>query len=139
MLPDQTHCAALKQLLRGCIDISKGVFVIHDKGCRAQSRVNFLSFDLNWQVSDSSRVSLAWEHVGRYYLDAANIHSYDGHNLAHLKGQIALDPATKLLFKINNLFDRHFAKRADYNTTTRNYRYFPGEPRHISVTLTRDF
>jgi iron complex outermembrane receptor protein len=97
------------------------------------------NFDLNWQVSDSSRVSLAWEHVGRYYLDAANIHSYDGHNLAHLKGQIALDPATKLLFKINNLFDRHFAKRADYNTTTRNYRYFPGEPRHISITLTRDF
>lgn len=97
------------------------------------------NLELNWQASDTSRLSLAWEHVGRYYLDTANIHSYDGHNLAHLKGQFALNAATTLSVKINNLFDRHFANRADYNTTTQNYRYFPGEPRHISITLNRTF
>lgn len=97
------------------------------------------NLNLNWRPSDNGRITVEWEHVGRYYLDAGNIHDYKGHNLAHLSGQVTLGNATKLLVKVHNLFDRHFAKRADYNTTNSRYRYFPGEPRHFSITLSRDF
>lgn len=94
---------------------------------------------LNWKISEASLASFEWDHVGRYYLDAANLHDYDGHNIAHLGWQTTIGRGSKLALRIHNLFDRRYAKRADFNSANGQMRYFPGEPRHASMTFSQDF
>ena len=80
------------------------------------------------------RAALEWAHVGSYYTDAANAHSYPGHDLLHLR--LAYKSRRwRIFLNILNLADTRYATRADY--AFGNARYFPGEGRsfHGGVKL----
>lgn len=80
----------------------------------------------------ASSVHIEWEHLGGYYLDAANEHRYGGHNLIHAmldyrfaRGSVGV--------RIRNVMDRAYAERADF--AFGQYRYFAGQPRSVFVSL----
>jgi iron complex outermembrane recepter protein len=72
---------------------------------------------------------LEWIAIGSYYVDAANAHSYEGHDLLNLRlgWDVTDDWSTGL--RVNNLTDRAYADRADF--AFGNYRYFPGRERSV--------
>ena len=78
-------------------------------------------------------MELEWVGVGRYFVDAANEHEYEGHDLLNLR--VGWDVARRWrgTVRINNLTDRAYADRADY--AFGNYRYFPGRRRSVFLEL----
>lgn len=88
---------------------------------------------LTWQPARGSRAELEWVHVGDYYLDAANEHRYDGHDLFNLRWQQSLGPRWQVTFRLNNLNNTHYAERADF--AFGNYRYFPGRDRTLFIEI----
>ncbi len=110
------------------------------KGKRIDSAPRSLAnLTAKWQITPARSVALDWEHVGDYVTDPGNLHRYQGHDLAHMTWKEELAPNYELRLRIVNLFDRAYAKRADYNVLTSSDRYFPGEPRHFYVTVRRNF
>jgi outer membrane receptor protein involved in Fe transport len=88
---------------------------------------------LLWQPSASFEAEIAWNHVGRYFTDAANAHTYPGHQVFDLR--VAWKPALGLEVKIavRNLANTNYAERADY--AFGQERYFPGETRGLELAL----
>jgi iron complex outermembrane receptor protein len=110
------------------------------KGKRIDSAPRTLAnLALRWAPTPDRTLSLAWEHVGDYVTDPGNLHRYQGHDLAHLTWREQFGNQVELRVRVVNLFDRAYATRADFNALAGSDRYFPGEPRHIYVTLKRDF
>lgn len=91
---------------------------------------------LSWQPSLWHEVELELAHTGAHWLDASNTHDYGGHTLLHLRGSHRLGDDWRLGWRVTNLADRRYAERADY--AFGNYRYFPGPPRSLFITLGRD-
>lgn len=91
------------------------------------------SAELNWQPSTETRIELAVEHVGRYWLDAANSRSYAGHSLVHVLLEQRLGRVWTVGLRVRNLLDRRYAERADF--AFGNYRYFPGAGRSWLLSL----
>lgn len=87
---------------------------------------------ITWHATNTLRALLEWEHMGGYYLDAANEHRYGGHNLLHAGIQWTAGDLT-LGVRMRNVLDEGYAERADY--AFGNYRYFPGKPRTLLVSL----
>lgn len=83
------------------------------------------------------RAALIWQHMGDYYTDAANNHSYPGHDLFHL--HLSFDVAQNMTLRLHglNLTDKAYAERADYGFG--NARYFPGEGRTARLALSAAF
>jgi len=81
---------------------------------------------LLWAFLPDAEAELEWEHVGRYYTDAANLNEYDGHDVLNLR--LAWRPAERIELHaaLRNLTDAKYAKRADFAFGTE--RFFPGEP-----------
>ncbi|MEO1575153.1 MAG: TonB-dependent receptor, partial [Pseudomonadota bacterium] len=77
---------------------------------------------------------LEWEHMGSYWLDAANAHRYGGHDLVHANLRRSVGDWT-LGVKLRNVMNRAFAERADF--AFGQYRYFPGQPRSAYVWVSR--
>ena len=75
-----------------------------------------------------------WLAVGGYWLDAANLHRYGGHELLNLRGSWQFTDRWSASVRIDNALDRAYADRADYAFGT--YRYFPGRPRTIFLGFT---
>ncbi|PHS70036.1 MAG: TonB-dependent receptor [Methylophaga sp.] len=97
---------------------------------------------LGWNVRPQSRLELEWLHVGRYYTDSGNVHSYDGHDLLNLRAQHKVNNQLTLHGKISNLLNTDYAERADYNyvnTFNNTDRYFVGEQGAVHVGMTYDF
>ena len=92
---------------------------------------------LNWQPTAKTELELEWQHVGSYYLDPANAHEYQGHDLLHLRGQWQVSERVNLTAKLENLTDQKYASRADY--AFGSYRYFGGQPRAIYVGANYSF
>ena len=86
---------------------------------------------MNWQISEEWRASLEWAHVGAYFTDAANDHSYDGHDLLTLRARYAVTDRVEIFGSVRNLLDQRYAERADF--AFGSDRYFPGEPRGVSI------
>jgi iron complex outermembrane receptor protein len=86
---------------------------------------------LDWQISAPLSVSLTWSHVGSYFTDAANEHSYAGHDVWALRARYQITDQIEIFGSVRNLFDERYATRADYAFGSE--RYFPGEPRALSV------
>jgi len=91
---------------------------------------------LTWQSSRGSRAELEWVHMGDYYLDAANAHRYDGHELLSLRWQQPIGLRWLVTLRVNNLTNMHYAERADF--AFGNYRYFPGRDRSVFFELGYD-
>jgi iron complex outermembrane receptor protein len=87
---------------------------------------------LGYGFAGNGRVEVEWEHMGSYFTDNHDSHSYGGHELFNLRA--AAQVADGLVFhaKLMNLLDRRYADRASI-TTTGIDEYFPGSPRTLLV------
>jgi len=74
-----------------------------------------------------------WVHVSSYFTDAANTQTYPGHHLFNLRVGYEIADSLSLGVAVRNLFDKLYAERADF--AFGEERYFPGEERTISVSL----
>lgn len=93
---------------------------------------------LGWQPSENSRAELEWVSIGKYYTDIDNLHSYEGHNLYHLRVRQQLSSNLSIGLRINNLTDKKYADRADYSSFTGD-RYFIGKPRSYYADISIQF
>lgn len=87
---------------------------------------------LRWLPTPATTLEFEYTHTGSYYLDAENTQRYPGHGLWHARWRQDLDAFT-LYLRVNNLLDEEYAERADY--AWGDFRYFPGWPRRVNVTL----
>ena len=85
-------------------------------------------------VNERFNLELETEHMGSYFTDAANLHKYEGHTLIHARADFTLSPSATLYLRIDNLADKDYAERADFNAFGGD-RYFPGLPRETYIGL----
>lgn len=95
------------------------------------------SVQLRWNPLAATRVELEWVHMGSYYLDLENQHSYAGHDLVHLRLRQQLSPGISIGLRLMNLTDEDYAERADH--AFGEYRYFVGEPRALYADIAFNF
>ncbi len=88
---------------------------------------------LVWSPTDAIELEGEWVHVGEYFANAANTATYDGHDLLNLRASYTVSDRVELFGAVRNLTDERYAERADF--AFGSYRYFPGEPRGVSVGL----
>ncbi len=91
------------------------------------------SAELHWQPSAGTHIELAVEHVGSYWLNAANTHRYTGHSLVHVGFEQHFGKVWTVGLRVRNLLDRRYAERADF--AFGNYRYFPGAGRSWMLSI----
>jgi iron complex outermembrane receptor protein len=88
-------------------------------------------------IGPSWRVALDANHVGRYYLDAANAATYPGHTVANARvtwtNRLGQYQDLHVALRLDNLFDTAYADRADF--AFGNYRYFPAQGRAVFVSV----
>ena len=99
-----------------------------------------LMANLIWDIAliDDSSLAFEIEYMGPYYTDAANLHEYEGHTLYHSRFSQTLSDSMKYFLRIDNLFDKAYAERADFNAFGGD-RYFPGLPREVYIGLEYTF
>lgn len=113
--------------------VSRSSEVIVD-GARLDTAPEWLwNARLLWSPNADLEIEAEWVHVGEYFADAGNTAAYEGHDLANLRARYALTPKVSIFTAVRNAFDQRYAERADF--AFGGYRYFPGEPRSISVGL----
>ncbi len=88
---------------------------------------------LRFEPDKRLAAELEWLYVDEYWLDAANAHPYEGHELLNLRGRWAFTPQWSATLRLNNVLDRDYADRADFAFGT--YRYFPGRDRALFAEL----
>jgi iron complex outermembrane recepter protein len=88
---------------------------------------------LDWRPGERVSAEAEWLMVGDYWLDAANAHRYPGHDLVNLRGRYDFAAGWSLAMRLNNVFDRVYADRADF--AFGNFRYFSGRERTLFVEL----
>lgn len=94
---------------------------------------NVQALRIGWTPTPAIDAELEVLDVGRYWLDAANLHEYAGHTLLNLRASWTPAPAWRLSLRAINLADTAYADRADY--AFGNYRYFPGRGRAAFVEV----
>lgn len=92
---------------------------------------------LDWQASDTLRLSVSVEHVGEYFVDPANSATYPGHTVFAARGAYAFADETEIFLIVRNLTDEAYADRADL--AFGNGRYFPGEPLNATLGVRKKF
>ena len=92
---------------------------------------------LRWLPTTNTSLELEWLHMGDYFLDPANEHEYEGHDLWQLRGAININSHVNLFARIENLTDEKYASRADY--AFGSYRFFGGQPRAMHVGVNVNF
>ena len=99
-----------------------------------------LMANLIWDIilGDDNLLSFEIEHMSSYYTDAANLHKYDRHTLYHTRLNRNISPTLKGFIRIDNIFDKAYAERADFNAFGGD-RYFPGLPREFYVGIEYTF
>jgi iron complex outermembrane receptor protein len=90
------------------------------------------SVQADWQYSESAGLFLSYSTMGEYYLDPANQHHYDGHQLLNVSWQQSWS-SWQLSVRVKNIADTKYAERADI--AFGNYRYFPGAGRSAYIQL----
>jgi molybdate transport repressor ModE-like protein len=93
---------------------------------------------LGYRWLAGSRAELEWVHVGAYFTDNANTHSYGGHELFNARLTTQLTDSVALQAKVTNLANRAYADRASV-TTTGIDEYFPGAPRSYFAGIAATF
>jgi outer membrane receptor protein involved in Fe transport len=87
------------------------------------------SLRLRWGRAADLAVELEARHVGRYFLDAANLRSYPGHTTSDLRVAWQASRRWRIGLRIDNLADGRYADRADF--AQGEFRYFPGRGRSL--------
>lgn len=96
------------------------------------------SAQLGWQPGQNTRAELEWVYMGKYYTDIDNLHSYEGHDLLHLRLRQQITSDISVGLRINNLTDTDYAERADFSSFSGD-RYFIGEPRSYYADISFSF
>jgi len=86
---------------------------------------------------DAISLGLEWRHVGAYFTNPGNTNEYPGHNVFVGRGSLDVSENITLFGRVDNLFDKRYADRADF--AFGNERYFPGRPRTLFLGLSSDF
>jgi outer membrane receptor protein involved in Fe transport len=89
-----------------------------------------------WSPHERTAIEAEWAHVGRYFTDAANQHDYEGHDIVNLRASYQISARWRLSAALRNALDARYAERADF--AFGEERYFPGEGRIASLSLTFD-
>jgi len=93
---------------------------------------------LGYRLAPQIRAELEWVHMGAYFTDNADTHSYGGHELFNLRLRARIADGLELHAKVMNLLDRAYADRASI-TTSGIDEYFPGAPRSVIAGLAAHF
>ena len=80
---------------------------------------------------------IEWRHVGEYFTNPGNTNSYPGHDIFVLRSRYDLSDALSIFGRVDNLFDKRIADRADF--AFGNERFFPGRPRTLFFGLSSEF
>jgi outer membrane receptor protein involved in Fe transport len=96
------------------------------------------NFQLNWDLTSTSRLNFEWVRMDSYYTDDANEHEYEGHDLLNMRYRYAPGDDWFFAARLLNVFDVDYAERADY-TGFSGDRYFVGEPRSLYFTVGMNF
>jgi iron complex outermembrane receptor protein len=99
----------------------------------APRQLHNISVTTRFGATEDWTLNLNWNYVGAYYLDAANSARYPGHDLTGLSVSWKAPNDLRFHLAIDNLFDRHYADRADF--AFGNYRYFPGRGRAAFLSI----
>ena len=83
---------------------------------------------------NGGRVAVEWSHVGEFWMDPANTHRYDGHNLLHVRAQQPILDRLSLFARVHNVTNERYAETAAY-TEARGQEYAPGMPRTLYFGL----
>jgi len=107
-------------------------------GSRVDSAPDTLAhMRLSFLPTASNKIELEWRHVGGYFTNPGNTNKYPGHNIFITRFTYAFDENIKLFGRVDNIFDKKYADRADY--AFGNERYFPGRPRTLFFGLSTSF
>ncbi|HEU5209422.1 MAG TPA: TonB-dependent receptor [Longimicrobiales bacterium] len=79
-------------------------------------------------------ITLEWAHVGAFWMDPANTHRYDGHDLLHVRAQQPLLDRLSVFARVHNVTDERYAETAAY-TDARGQEFAPGMPRTLYFGL----
>ena len=87
---------------------------------------------LAWSPPATPGASLAfeWSRIGEYWMDAANTHRYDGHDLLSLRARWPLGERVVAYARLMNLADERYAEGAAF-TPARGEEFAPGAPRTL--------
>lgn len=88
------------------------------------------SVQLGWAPLSNTRVEVEWVSMGTYFTDMENEHSYDGHDLLHLRLRQQVSDSINYGLRVTNLTNKDYAERADYSGFAGD-RYFVGQPRSL--------
>jgi outer membrane receptor protein involved in Fe transport len=94
---------------------------------------NLHAIRVAWLPVEQFTSELEWLSVGEYFVDAANLNRYSGHELVNLRLRWNIGDSWWLAARANNLLDEAYADRADF--AFGNYRYFPGRRRTLFVEI----
>ena len=89
---------------------------------------------LNTSITENLSLAFELERMDSYFTDAENLHEYEGHTLLHFRSDLDYSEKLKLYIRIDNLTDKDYAERADFNAFGGD-RYFPGLPREFYIGL----
>lgn len=94
---------------------------------------NVANTRLLWQATKAITLETQWIMMGKYFTDAANINSYEGHDIFNLRIGYKINSNSTLSFSIRNLTDQLYAERADF--AFGEERFFPAETRTLGLSL----
>ncbi|HEX2166929.1 MAG TPA: TonB-dependent receptor [Longimicrobiales bacterium] len=92
------------------------------------------SASLTWSPDrwERANASLDVQHVGPYWMDAANTSRYEGHTTVALRAQLPVTSRVALFGRLTNALNERYAELARY-TTARGRELAPGMPRALYV------
>ena len=84
------------------------------------------------EVLRGGLLALEWVRLGSYFMDPANTHKYDGHNLLNLQANVPVVDHLQLTGRVTNLADVRYAETSSFNAQ-QGERFRPGAPRQVFV------
>jgi outer membrane receptor protein involved in Fe transport len=92
------------------------------------------SAGLTWSPRDHQRTSagIDVQHVGPYWMDAANTTRYDGHTTLTLRAEAPIGARVSVFGRLTNALDARYAELAQY-TSARGSEFAPGMPRALYI------
>lgn len=96
---------------------------------------------LRYKTVEGVSSQIKWRHVDSYYIDSANLNTYDGYDVTDFavsySGKVKNNMKYRVGFDIDNLFDEHYSQAVWNGYGTNNYAV--SAPRTYWLRLTLDF
>jgi len=94
-------------------------------------------------VLQGGQAELEWVHLGKYQMDQANTHRYDGHDLLNLRFNYPVSKTLECYGRIINLTDKRYATAATYKAAAfgnpEKFEFAPGLPRTLYAGINYRF